>query len=277
MQRAAPATFARAKYLRTRGRLPNLREPQDLSEIVLSQILSDEVRLYTPYCDKYHVRSILTEWGLGEYLPQLYGYWRSVSDVPIADLPDDAIIKPTNGAGRSLAVWDLKGMPMVQAQQALDTAMQRATNIVCTEPQYAEIPCGYIAERWVGPTTQVPIDYKFMTCGGKIDGILVCTDRSTATRLSFFDPTWGPKPWIKEKYLPDHLPSRPPDLDIMIGLVECIAGHFDHVRVDLYAPPGDHPYLGELTFTPQAGYMTYFTDHAIRTMGINWPRTTYAA
>ena len=52
----------------------------------------------------------------------------------------------------------------------------------------------------------------------------------------------------------------------MLQIAKNISEKFDFVRVDLY-DLGDRVILGELTFTPQGGIMSYFTLEALEKMG----------
>lgn len=52
----------------------------------------------------------------------------------------------------------------------------------------------------------------------------------------------------------------------MTDIAQLIAKKFEHVRVDLYAI-GDKIYIGELTFTPEGGIMSYFTNKAVEAAG----------
>lgn len=52
----------------------------------------------------------------------------------------------------------------------------------------------------------------------------------------------------------------------MISIAERIAKEFVAVRVDLYNI-NDKTYIGELTFTPRGGMMSYFTNKAVDYLG----------
>ncbi len=53
--------------------------------------------------------------------------------------------------------------------------------------------------------------------------------------------------------------TKPKNYERMVEIAETIAGHFPHVRVDLYNV-GGKIYLGELTFYDGSGYMSFTPD-----------------
>ena len=71
----------------------------DLSEIILSEILSGEICKYAPFVDKLTVRKHITAWGLGKYLPKLYGTWNSAEEINFDILPEAFALKTNHGCG----------------------------------------------------------------------------------------------------------------------------------------------------------------------------------
>jgi len=269
--RLAPRQVATVRYMRHRRRVPNFHRPSDISEVILGQILSGEVAEYAPFADKFRVRDHLAEWGHGKLLPEIFGVWEDPRDIEFDSLPAAYILKPTNGTGISYRHTPTEPLDPETVRATMRSAM--GTVIDSSEPQYAHITPRCLAEQLIGDGRHAPVDYKFMTCGGIVHGILVCTERETKTRLSFFDTQWNPLPWVKNAYLPSTLPAPPSQLDEMLGVAEDIAARFPQVRVDMYAPAPGETYIGELTFTPQGGYVTYFTNDAVRYLARGWSGT----
>ncbi|WP_460599097.1 ATP-grasp fold amidoligase family protein [Flexivirga lutea] len=246
---------------------PNLTTPRDLSEIILAEILSGDTATYAPYCDKLRAREILSSWGYAHMLPELVNQWTSVP-ANISDLlKRDCVLKPSNSTGGATATNKILELPYERRYAAVNELFDRYSTPPDHEPQYASIPPHLLMERWVGNPDVSPVDYKFMTCGGVVHGALVCTERDTRTRLSFLNKQWEPLPWVKDEYLPSAVPPMPTQFQEMLDVAEDIASRFRQVRVDMYAPREGETYIGELTFTPQGGYMTYFTTEALDVMG----------
>ena len=60
-EKKSPSAAARMRYLKHRHRIPNLKNPHNLSEFILAQIASGEILNYASYADKVAVRDHLTE------------------------------------------------------------------------------------------------------------------------------------------------------------------------------------------------------------------------
>jgi hypothetical protein len=65
------------------------------------------------------------------------------------------------------------------------------------------------------------------------------------------------------------MPPRPRSLDTMIRIAERLAEGFTFVRVDMYDIDG-HVYVGELTFTPTAGFHLFDPPETDLMLGRLW-------
>lgn len=267
--RMSPSLSCALSYIHNRHRIPNFKKPRDLSEIVFNMIITGENKRFVPYVDKIAVRQYIEGWGLGNYLPKLYGVWEKGDDIDFDKLPNKFALKSNNYCGGHLFCHDKSTWDVQYARKHMDEEIARASNEV-RESQYNAIPPRIYAEELIeDPDNIQPIDYKFMCCDGQVKGCLVAIGRGTSSgvHLVFYNNNWekyddflrGPEKSYEEI-------KKPENLSEMICIAERISKEFVAVRVDLYSIQG-RIYLGELTFTPEGGMMSYFTNKAIDYLG----------
>ena len=253
-------------YYRIRGRWPNFCKPSDISEIILSQILTGEINRFSQYADKLEVRKHLQAWGYDKYLPKLFGVWTSADDIELDSLPERFVLKTNHGCGVSLICVDKSKFDFDAAKHRLNQSIE--TEYDTYETQYHGIAPFVFAEEFVDEGTGLrPMDYKFMCCDGDVRCILLVAERfDSSYKLVTYDRAWQKLDYVVGSYLSSKIVEKPDNLEEMLKIASDIASKFKQVRVDLYNVAG-RIFIGELTFTPQGGQLTYFTDEAIRRLG----------
>lgn len=263
-----PRLYLTLSYIHNRGKLPNFKNPKDLSEIVFSKLISGEINDIYEYVDKVKVRDYITEWGLGEYLPKIYGIWDidKFDDIDFSKFPNKFALKANNGCGSHYICKDKSKMSVADARETLTKATTTKTWAVA-ETHYAKITPKIYCEEFIDdPVHGLPLDYKFMCCDGEIKCILVCCEREKGTRLVTYNTKWERLEYIRNYERFDGEVDKPLELEKMIEIASTIAKKFEYIRVDLYNI-GHKIYIGELTFTPEGGIMKYFTNEAIKKLG----------
>ena len=97
-------------------------------------------------------------------------------------------------------------------------------------------------------------DYKFMCFNGRVEMILMCTERySNGLKVTFFDREWKKMPFGR-RYHPTSEKDikKPKNFSSMIKLAEVLSKNIPFVRVDFYEIDGK-VFFGELTFYPGSG------------------------
>lgn len=258
-------------YIRYRHRWPNFKNPKDLSEIILKEVISHEIEKFSDYADKVEVRNYITKWGLGNYLPKIYGVWNSVDDINFDLLPNKFVLKTNHGCGDHQFCYDKNHFNINDAKKKLHKVLSSNYGGLL-EPHYALIKPKVFAEELLEESglTQ-PLDYKFMCCDGDVRFILFCTDRGSqgGVKFSAYSLDWTYlNDFVRGTSRCDEKHVSPPKdvLDEMIRISSIIAKKLPHVRVDLYYING-RIYIGELTMTPASGVMSYFTNKAVEFAG----------
>ena len=264
----SPRLYLTLSYIHNRGKLPNFKQPKDLSEIVFSKLISGEINNFSVFADKVKVREYIKEWGLEEYLPKIYGIWEinQFDDINFSKFPNKFALKANNGCGSHYICKDKSKMSIEEARYKLLTATTTKTWAIA-ETHYALIPPKIYCEEFIDdPNHALPLDYKFMCCDGEVKCILVCCEREKGTRLVTYNTKWERLEYIRQYERYNGEVDKPLELNKMIEIASIIAKRFEYIRVDLYNI-GHKVYIGELTFTPEGGIMKYFTNEAIIKLG----------
>ena len=127
----------------------------------------------------------------------------------------------------------------------------------CREWPYKNLKHRIIAEKMI--TNTVPNDYKFFMFNGKMDSVMVCTNRASGhPTFRFYDKEWNRLLYQKPELEPESDVERPENYEKMIRIAEQLSENLVHMRVDLYNIDGQI-YFGELTFFDQGGFDTDIT------------------
>lgn len=254
------------RYYHNRGRWPNLKHPQDLSEILISRILNDDFEKYARYADKIEVRKYVEEKGLGDHLLEHYHYWDDASKIALEELPDKFVLKTSNGAGgKNIFICrDKQTFDLENARLQLAKALEKKYKY---EKQYNVYKPRIICEELIETGGDAwPTDYKFICIHGKPHDVLVGTGREQGAKFCTRNLDWSALDYIKPSCLPDVEPEKPKHLEEMVEIAKILSSDFDFVRVDLYEYK-DNVYFGELTFSPSGGILYRHTDEAIKEYG----------
>jgi hypothetical protein len=189
-----------------------------------------------------------------------------VKDARLIDfnaLPEKFVIKTNHGCGNHIICKDKSTLNINEAIETLNKTIKTVYSII--EPHYKFIePVIYVEEFIDDKKHLVPVDYKFMVCGGEIVSILVCSDRYINLKLRVFNTRWEniSNVWLNHEFVTHGDMDKPKNMDKMIEIAEKLGKDFEFVRVDLY-DTGEKVFFSELTFTPAGGYMLYFTNFAL--------------
>lgn len=259
----------RLRYFHQRGHFPNLNNPKDMSEILVSQLFDQNACVnYAPFVDKLAVRDYVQWRGLGNILLKHYGVWSRPEDVEFDKLPDKFVLKSNNGCGNHIICRDKNALNVKEAITTMHRAIMSGVNHV--EPHYHFItPRIYAEELIETPDGTLPVDYKFTCIGGEIMDIFVATDRAVSAHYCTLDLDWNLLPYTKKEYLPESLPASPKHLRELAEVAKDLSRDFGFVRVDLYEYKGQ-PYISELTFFPWGALLYSYTDEAIKLYGEKW-------
>lgn len=258
------------KYYWARGKWPNLDNPSNLSEKILSSMCKPEFLKYADLADKVKVHDYIRAKGLGEILLRHYKVWDSPRDITVEDiqqLPDKFILKPNNGSGGHVYCRNKSDFNLPKAQRTLQTALNFARGYFL-EPHYLIIePKVYAEELLDLGEGMVLTDYKFHCIHGEIADVFLAGENADGERkYATVDLDWNVLPYTKKSFLLEPLPEKPSCFDDMVRYAKILSKDFDFVRVDFYEYEGK-VFFSELTFSPWGGYLYSYTDDAIEILG----------
>ena len=200
--------------------------------------------------DKYTSRAYIIEKGLGEYLNDLIGVWESVDEVPWEQLPNQFVLKVTNGCGENIICPDKKSLDKRNSIKKLKRWMKDDFGKFNAEPHYSKMKPRIICEKFLGGEMK---DYKFCCFGGKVGYLNITSHPDGKIVMASFTADGEKAPFKRTgdaQYDPDaQLPKK---FEKMKSLSEILAVDFPFVRVDWFEVDG-RIYIGEMTFTPNGG------------------------
>ncbi len=264
-----PKMNYRLRYFHQHGHFPDLKNPKDISEVMISEMFNTErCRYYSQFVDKLGLRDYVASKGLDYILLKHYGVWDKPEDIPFDDLPDHFILKSNNGCGNHVICRDKSLFDKQKAIETLHLAIKSGQEHV--ERHYHYITPKVYAEELIETSDgDLPVDYKFTCIGGEIMDIFVASERATNAKYSTMDLDWNVLPYTKPEYMPKKMPKRPRHLEQLAEVAKVLSKDFGFVRVDLYEYR-DQPYISELTFFPWGALFYSYTEDAINLYGKKW-------
>lgn len=252
------------QYFHRRKRFPDLDNPKDFSEVILSQMVSGKINEFTDLADKIKMRDYVERWGYSQYLPQIFGVWDNAQDITFDAAPSRFIVKTNHGSGGHRIVRDKDTADINEIKVHFAKSLKKKYSSL--ETQYNNIKPLVYLEEFIDDGNSFPTDYKFMCLDGQVKAILVCFDRGNEVHKATYDENWQKIDYIEGATQTSQNVNKPENLDKMLEIARSISSHFEQVRVDLYNAYGKI-YIGELTFTADGGVLRNFTDEAIKKMG----------
>lgn len=255
----------RMQYRIKLGRKLNLKNPKRFTEKLQWYKINYRNPKMRICVDKYQVRAYVRSKGLSENLVKLYGHYKSLADIEWDKLPEQFVIKTTNGGG---------GLNVVVCKDKADLDIARLNEkLICKrkgsryggrEWAYYKLPAGVVIEELL-VNDEIPEaginDYKFFCYNGEPKYIVVDVDRYIGHKRNFYDIEWNNLHITSDCPAVDRELKKPDTLEEMIRIAKILSADFPYVRVDLYSCKGK-VYFGELTFYPWSGYVQYTPDSA---------------
>lgn len=236
----------------------NLKNPKTFNEKINWLKIYNKNPLYPSLVDKSTVKDYVAKKIGEEYVIPTYGVWDSFDEIDFDSLPDQFVLKSTNGGGGTGVVIcrDKAKLDKIETKKVLLKSMQTDGKLGREWP-YQYIKPRIIAEKLISDKSENGDlkDYKFMCFNGSVKCSFVCTRRGSGEglRVTFFDRDWNKMPFERDHLSEDIPISKPQNYEEMVSLAEKLAEGNPFVRVDLYEVDGKS-YFGELTYYPGCGF-----------------------
>ena len=264
------ARVAHRRYLEVFGRRPRLLRPRTHSErLHRAKLFRRDPRLPI-LADKIEVKSFIAD-RVGErhVVPTLYA-GDSLPPREERGWPRPFFVKASHGSSWQVQV-PAEGPPRWgrlerQVGHWLSTTYGESGG----EWHYGLMPRRILVEPHLGDPSRMPDDYKFWVFHGRVHFVHWLTGRGTPEFGGrHLDLDWNEAFRSFRFRTHERMPPRPRSLDRMIRIAERLAEGFTFVRVDMYDIDG-HVYVGELTFTPTAGFHLFDPPETDLMLGRLW-------
>lgn len=248
-------------YLHRTGRVLHIDNPCTFTEKLQWLKLYDCTYMKSLCADKRLLHLVsLNELGEDICIPTLKVY-ASASEIDFRSLPDSFVLKCNHGCGYNIVVKDKKDLNIPDVVSRVAKWLSCSYGNYGIELHYNLIQPCILIEPYISDL----LDIKVFCFNGVVKFIQV--DRHfTDNRLNFYDVDWKPLEWLSNSNAPaDYsvLDEKPTNLSKMLTIAEKLSMPFKFVRVDLYSS-SKGIFLGELTFTPGAGFQSYRGDGDLR-------------
>ncbi|MDK0796556.1 ATP-grasp fold amidoligase family protein [Clostridium perfringens] len=247
--------FLKKMFQAKMGYKLNLNNPCTYNEKLQWLKLYDRKEEYTKLVDKFEVRDYVKNKVGEKYLIPLIGVWENVDEIDFDKLPKEFVLKCTHNSGYGMTICkDKDSLEIKKVKRELKKGLKENYYFSGREWPYKNVKPRIIAEELIGDKIKAPLDYKFFTFNGKIDSIMVCSERETGnTKFKFFDVKWNRLMYQYNEMSSIDEVEKPVNLDEMIQIVEELSKGYHQIRIDLYNIEGKI-YFGEMTFYNQSGY-----------------------
>jgi hypothetical protein len=184
------------------------------------------------------------------------GVFEDARDIDFGKLPGAFVIKATHGSGWNLIIRDKSDIEERAIVSRCNKWLAKNYYVNQREWQYKNIaPRLLVEEMLEDDAGKIPSDYKIhcFDHGRGRTVIGVDQDRFTRHTRDHYDEQWNRLDMTFKFPRSQEDVSRPDELEEMLSLARRLAAPFSYARIDLYLVRG-RIYVGEITFTPEAGY-----------------------
>ena len=260
------------------GRKLNLSNPRRFTEKLQWYKMYYRNPIMHTCCDKYLVRDYVKSKGLEDILVKLYNRYNSIADVEWDKLPEQFVIKTTNGGGGlHVVVCNDKSQLNIEDLQSKLYCKKKVSRTGGREWAYYGLGPGVVVEELLinedRPEAGIN-DYKIFCYDGKPKYIIVDVDRYIGHKRNFYDVEWNDLKITSDCPAADREINKPDNLEELLRVAKILSDGFPFVRVDLYSVHGK-VYFGELTFYPWSGYVQYTPDFADYLFGMDFKLKRY--
>ena len=258
----------------------NLRNPFYFNEksLWLKYYIYNHSSLVAKCYDKYLVREYVKECGCEHILNEIYGVWDSIDEVPWEHLPEEYVLKITNGnsyhvfktEGQKIDIDFCKNTLLIPAKRRF--LIYRASGDLFALKSPQRVICEKLLRS--SKSSYGLDDWKFHCFNGEPKYLRYVYDRVVANsaekgsdKTAFMTVDLEDRTSFYKGAI-DDLPLKPSCYEEMLRCARKLSKDFPYVRVDFYLF-NDKPVFGELTFTPYGGYGKYHmhNEEALIEMG----------
>ena len=234
----------------------DLDNPKTFNEKLQWLKLYNRNQMYTKMVDKHDAKEYAEKIIGNKYIISTIGVYEKFEDIDFDKLPSEFVIKCTHDSGNVVVCKDKNELDILSTKKKINAGLKRNYYYFAREWPYKDIKPRIIIEKLIENEDGTDIkDYKLFCFNGKVETILVCSNRKgNYKNTNFYNTNWELMPFTRENHTNTKEEiSKPKNLDEMIQIGKLLSKDIPFVRVDLYEINGSI-YFGELTFFPSAGF-----------------------
>lgn len=263
--------YIKMQYKSRTGKKLHLEEPVLYNEKVQYAKLYCRDPRMKQLVDKYAVREYVKKTIGEQYLTKLYGVYDSVEEIPFDSLPDQFVMKLTNGSGYNIICTHKTDKIIKKIKSRFQKWLKVDFYMLGREWAYQNVPNRIICEEYLQCDDPYGLnDYKVFCFHGVPKLIQVDYARFSGHKRNLYTPEWE---FVDEKVAYENDPNadipKPENLAEMLRCAHALSKDFPHVRVDFYAI-GSRLVFGEMTFYHGAGYLHFENEAFERELGSDW-------
>jgi hypothetical protein len=258
-----PEMATKLLFRLSQGYSLNLKNPKTLNEKLQYLKLNDyyENTTVTMAVDKYRVREYLNKCGYGYLANDLVGkgYYSSVDEIDIDDLPNRFVMKCNHDCGSVVICKDKNNFDWKVASEKLRIALKNDYWKENAEVQYSNVKKCIVSEKYLEDSNGSLLDYKFYCFNGE-PRLLYCTAphiEGELLQMDYFDINFNRLNITRKGTT--HLKcsiTKPEKWEEMLTIARELSAPFPFVRIDLFSV-NNKIYLSEFTFIPTGGLAKY--------------------
>lgn len=222
-------------------------------------------KLFEICADKVKVRKYVAS-KIGEkYLIPQYFSKKSLSIKDLKKLPNEFILKTSNGSGTNIIVFDKRQVNLKSLCKTINYFKKVQYGYIWGEYYYNRVPIRIVAEKLLKDENgNIPDDLKIhcFDNGKKKHKIIECHYKVKGKNYkNCYDEKWHKLNYVYGFKSDGRKINKPDNLDEILYVCDKLSEDTNYVRVDLYNIKGKL-YFGELTFIPGAGYAPFEPESA---------------
>lgn len=264
-----PKSAIKRIYKQTFQRKLDLKHPRDLNEKInwLKAYVNPKDPLVIQCADKWRMRDYVKDCGLEELLNEVYFSYDSADEIEWDKLPQQFALKFNRAAGMNVICPNKDDIDEKKTIEIARSWFSAECGERTCELHYRKAKPKIICEKYLGGKKgEWPVDYKVHCFNGEPVCTLICSDRQNDLKLVFVDNNYKQIPCNTEVHGGGTLGPKPLMFERMLEVSRILAKPFPLVRLDYYEV-GGKLYIGEMTFTPQGGYIDYIDQEWLDKFG----------
>ena len=244
--------YLRKIYKNKLGKKLNLDPPVTFNEKLQWLKINDRKDIYTTMVDKYEVKKYVASIIGEEYIIPTLGIYEKFNEIIWDNLPNRFVMKCTHDSGSVLVCTNKTKVNIFKERIKFNLLMKRNFYYRYREWPYKNVKPRVIIEEFLDTGKKEISDYKFWCFNGEPKMCLVCTDRKTELKETFFDMDWNLLNLKRPNHNIDDTIRKPRNFELMKELARKLSQNIPFIRVDFYEI-SEKVFFGELTFYPASG------------------------